>query len=218
MNSTTLLARFRLDADDVAAPYLWSDAEVYSYMDEAQKMFCRLQGGIADASSALTTLAVTAGSTWVSISPKILKLRFVQRADAREVTILNFEDVQSGRAGVRFDMATGPLSTVVVGMEKDKIRCVPIPVANDTLQLTIYRLPLADITAAAQALEIDELHHTALLLWMKHLAHSKQDAETYDRGRATQFEEQFRVYCEQARQERERREHKYREILYGGYP
>lgn len=217
MLSDALLARFRLDVSDVAAPYLWSDAEIYSYMDEAQKMFCRLQGGIADASSALTTLAVTAGDTWVTLSPKILKLRFAQRADGREVTVLNFEDVQFGRSGVRFDMATGPLSTVVAGMEKDKLRCVPVPVADDTLQLTIYRLPLTDITTTGQTLEVDELHHTALLLWMKYLAHSKQDAETYDRGRATQFEGQFRVYCEQARQERERREHKYREVLYGGY-
>lgn len=218
MDSTALLARFRLDTNDLNTPYLWSDAEVYSYIDEAQKMFCRLQGGIADATTAsITTLSVTAGDVWASISPKILKLRFAQRGDQRDVRILNFEDIQSGRDGLRLDLAPGPLQCIVVGMERDKLRFLPIPVANDTLQLTVYRLPLNDINANGQALEIDEIHHVSLLDWVKARAYQKQDSDTFDRGKATEFENRFRMYCEQARQERERREHKYREILYGGY-
>jgi hypothetical protein len=52
--------------------------------------------------------------------------------------------------------------------------------------------------------------------WMKHLAHEKQDAETYDRGRSMEFRDKFLAYCDQAKAERERREHKYRTVAYGG--
>jgi hypothetical protein len=52
---------------------------------------------------------------------------------------------------------------------------------------------------------------------MKHLAHLKQDAETYDRGRADQFRTEFFAYCDQAKAEREKREHKFRTVAYGGY-
>ena len=62
MDSTTLHDLFRSEVRDEATPYLWSDVEVYSFIDDAQKMFCRLQGGIADASSAITHINVVAGS------------------------------------------------------------------------------------------------------------------------------------------------------------
>lgn len=219
MDSSALLSLFRADVRDEATPYLWSDAEIFAYIDDAQKMFCRAQGGIADATSAVTQIAVTAGAAFVSISPLILKLRSVRRlTDGRDVEILNFEDLQADRSyGYRLDDLPGPIHAVVVGMETNKLRLVRIPDVNQTLALVVYRMPAAAITAAGQALEIDEQHHRHLLGWMKHLAHRKQDAETYDRGRSEDFRNEFLAYCNQAKAERERREHKYRTVAYGGY-
>ena len=42
MDSTALHDLFRSEVRDEATPYLWSDAEIYSYIDDAQKMFCLL--------------------------------------------------------------------------------------------------------------------------------------------------------------------------------
>ena len=80
MDSTALYELFRSDVRDDVAPYLWSDTEVYSYMDDAQKMFCRLQGGIADATSPVTRISVAVGDVFVQISPTILKLREARRS------------------------------------------------------------------------------------------------------------------------------------------
>lgn len=225
MDSTALLALFRADVRDEAAPYLWSDAEIYSYINDAQRMFCRLQGGIADASSAVTQLSVTAADVFVPISPLILKLREARReSDGRDLELLNFEDMQSQRpvddygyrAGFRIDNTTGTVKAIVLGMEQNKIRLVHIPDEDQTISLIVYRMPLLTIAGAGQSLEIDEHHHRHLLHWMKHLAHQKQDAETYDRGRAEQFRDAFLAYCDQAKAEREKREHKYRTVAYGG--
>lgn len=222
MNSTALHDLFRSEVRDDSAPYLWSSPEIYSYIDDAQKMFCRLQGGISDASSAITSLTVSANTTFVSISPLILKLRAATlQSDYSNLEILNYEDVQptreNPRPDYRMDNTRGRVEALVTGVEPNKVRLIRIPDAEQTINLVVYRLPLVGITGPAQNLEIDEHHHRHLLLWMKHLAHQKQDAETFDRGRSDAFSAQFVAYCDQARSERERREHKFRTIAYGGY-
>ena len=226
MNSTTLLARFRSDVRDEATPYLWTDVEVYSYIDDAQKMFCRLQGGIADATSAVTQVTASVSTPYATISPKILKIREAHRAaDGYGIELLNFEDLQSTpgpddygqRSAYRMDNTVGPIQWIVLGMEANKIRFVRVPETTQTISLIVYRMPLVDITTTNQDLEIDEHHHRHLLSWVKHLAHQKQDAETYDRGRSDMFRDEFLAYCDQAKAEREKREHKYRTIPYGGY-
>lgn len=226
MNSTSLLARFRADVNDVATPYLWSDPEIYSYIDDAQKMFCRLQGGIADSTSAVTQLSLTANQPYCAVSPLILKIREAYLTSSGHVLeILNFEDLELRRpiddygyqSSYRIDSSVGEVRGIVLGMETNKIRLVRIPDTDQEISLIVYRMPLLAISGANQELEIDEQHHLHLLLWMKHLAHMKQDAETYDRGRADQFRVEFLDYCNQAKSEREKREHKYRTVAYGGY-
>ena len=226
MDSTALMEAFRAEVRDEVYPYLWSSSEVYSYIDDAQKMFCRLQGGIADSSSPLAYAHAHAGDKYVDISPKILKLREARRRhDGYELEILNFEDLQSRlspddygqRSGFRLDESQGPVVALVVGMDTNKARLLHIPQDDLTIDLIVYRLPATTISGTGQALEIDERHHRHLLLWMKYLAHQKQDAETYDRGRAEEFRAAFLAYCDLAKAEREKREHKYRTVGYGGY-
>lgn len=231
MTPAQLKDLFRSDTRDEATPYLWSDAEIFVYMDDAQKMFCRKGGGIADSSSAMCAIPVQAGDTYVDYDSRILKLRDLRRAsDGRNVNILNFEDlghpgsamddygqtVPFGAGGKKFATEPSPITGVVVGMEVNKLRLVAPAIADDTLRAIVYRLPLATITGTSTAFEIDEQHHRHLLHWMKHLAHEKQDAETYDRGRSTEFQAKFLAYCDEAKAERERREHKYRTVAYGG--
>lgn len=228
MNSDELLEAFRRECFDESDPPLWTDVEIYQYMDEAQKLFCRLTGGIADSTSALTTISVPASTEFVAFSPKILKLRSARRADGQFLDILNFEDLENGLGPVTYDYGAqvprykldnrvGPLRALVVGMEPHKFRCIDLPASSETLKLIVYRLPLETITDDGdQEFEIDEQHHIHLLKWMKHRGYSKQDAETFDKGKRDQYELEFRSYCAQAKQERERLEHKYRTVAYGG--
>lgn len=232
MTPAQIYALFRSDVRDTVEPYLWSDTDVWAYINDAQEQFCRLTGGIADSSTAaICTVAVTAGDTSCTYDPRILRLRKVWRAsDMRTVDVVSFNDLgyhdnsrddygfmyMHGNSGPMFSTVPGPINSIVTDMDAGKIT-LPCPaVADDTLHLITYRLPLTDITSASTAFEIDSQHHIHLLDWVKHLAHMKQDAETYDRGKATEFEASFRAYCEQARSERERRETKPRVVAYGG--
>lgn len=225
MNTTDLYDRFRSDVYDTQEPYLWSDVEVFQYMDAAQKQFCRLAGGIADSTSPLTQVSVSTGEPWAAIDSRILKIRRVQRqSDSKKVEVINHEDLDrlldgddyGTRRQFKLDNMPGEVRFIITNMEQDKIRLIRVPAVDDTLEMSVYRMPLKSVTGKDQKFEIHEQHHEYLLHWMKKLAYSKQDAETRNDKVAETNETKFRQYCDQARLEREAREHKARVISYGG--
>ncbi len=215
MNSTEIVAEFRRSMSDEVLPYLWSDEEAYLYLDDAQKMFCRLTGGLGDGSSAVTQLAYTAASDWVDTSPLILKIRAAaDAATGRPVDILNFEDMRA--TGRKFDGTLGVPRAIVIGIEENRVRLYPAPAVDGQVNLIIDRLPLKRITDSDQKLEIAEQHHIHLIMWMAYRAYSKQDAETMDKRKADSFEARFQAYCFEAKAEKDRAMHKTRTVRYGG--
>lgn len=226
MDSTELYARFRADVYDSREPYLWSDTEVFQYMDAAYKQFVRLTGGIADASSDLTQLPVSAGDPWVSLDPRVIDIRRASlQSNGRELVIANHASLANYVAAYdygfarppRIDNTTGEPRYLVTDLEQDRLRMIPVPVAADTIELAVHRLPLKPIKGKGEKFaEVPEQHHEYFLLWMKKLAYSKQDAETRNDKLAERFDGEFRVYCGQAKAERGRREHRVRTVAYGG--
>lgn len=202
--------------NDQASPYLWADDQVYSYINDAQRMFCRLTDNIGDASTPeVIRINVTAGTEWYPTHPSILKVRACSRLDTgRPVDVLNREDM--AQRNMFFDGRTGPVSALVIGMESHKARVWPVPSEDVTLELLVFRLPLRTISEAQTALEVDEQHHEALLHWVKHRAYSVQDAEAFDKTKAAEFEAKFRAYCTTSRDEQRRMRHKTRVVSYGG--
>jgi hypothetical protein len=217
MTSDELKDLFRTDMSDAAEPFLWSDEEVYRYLDDAQKMFCRLTDGISDATTAaVTEIAVAAGATWLSLHKSILKIRAASRnSDGAALSTINYEDL--ARLGIRLDGRTGPLRTLITGMEENKLRLACAASLADKIKLLVFRLPLASIDGDGQCLEIGEQHHMHLLHWAKSRAYLKQDAETFDKAKSQEFEAWFRSYCAEAQKEQERKRHKgARTVGYGG--
>lgn len=217
MNSSELLDLFRSEMSDKVEPYLWSDEEIFGYEDDAQKMLCRKTDGIADASTAaVTQIAVVADTDWVALHASIKRVRSVIRTDTgRPVEVINRDDMP--KRGWYFDGRTGPVKALVIGSEAHKARVYPKSNEAITLQLEVFRLPLVRITDDGdQEFEVDEEHHRHLMLWMKHLAYSKQDAETFDRTKAAEFEQRFYAYCAQVQQEERRKAYKPGNVAYGG--
>lgn len=213
--SGDLLETFRDEMDDVAEPYLWSDDLVYGYINDAQRMYWRLTDGIADGTTPeVTQLLIVPGTEWYAVHPSILKIRDAYRTDTGlPVTVYNQEDMAS--YGLRFDGRTGSLRVLVIGIEENKARAWPVPNETVTIQLTVFRLPLVAIVDD-QALDVPDQHQEHLLLWAKHRAYSKQNAETFDRTRAKEFGDAFRAYCSAAQDEQHRAKHKPRAVVYGG--
>ena len=64
--------------------------------------------------------------------------------------------------------------------------------------------------------EIEDQHHMALLYWVKHLAYSVHDADTFDRRKAEDYETKFLAYCERADAEQTRARRQVGSTQYGG--
>ena len=211
MDTTELRNMFRSEFSDDVVPYLVSDALVYNYIDDAQKMFCRKTEGIEDGRS--FTLAVAPGTEWYDLDPVILKIRkAVNTATGREVSLINTERAEL--AGVRFDGRTGPLNVLVLGIEKNAARAWPVPNAAAAVELQVFRLPRT--VEAGDSLELDEQHHQHLLLWVKHRAYGIQDSEVTDKRKAEEYEQRFNSYCFEARKEQERARRVVGAVAYGG--
>lgn len=225
MNSNLLYEAFREDIVDTAKPYLWSDDEVFRYMDAAYRMFVRLTVGISDFTSPITQVQIVAGEALADIDSSILRIMSANKeSDESDLTIINMVEDATTESADYFQIRrsirstqTGAVTKMIVGAEKNKVRWVNVPEVDDVVNLHVYRLPLTHIVDEDHTLsDVDEGHHIYLLDWMKHLAYKKQDAETFDRGKSDEFEGTFRAYCAQVKAEWERYKHKTRIVEYGG--
>lgn len=231
MDSDGLYDLFRSDTLDLRAPYLWSDDEVYEYMDEAYSLFIRSIGGVPDTTSALTTIQVVAGIETAEVSPLILKFKqAVLGSTGKFITPINYADMPVASASDYFNVRTlydnrtaGPVEYMVIGNDRNRkrgiVRWVQIPQVNDTVQLNIMRAPL-DTATQDSVCTFDDMpddwNIRNLLLWMKARAYGKQDAETFNRGKRDDYEAKFNAVCEKARAEAERYKSKVRTVAYGG--
>lgn len=222
-----LRERFRREVSDTDAPYLWSDDDVLDYIIDAQDVFVRLTGGIADTSTAaICQIATVIGQAFNAHSPYILRIRSARHADGRDISLISEGDL--GRIGFldygvwnpqKLDSTQGPVSLGVLGLEDSKIRWINVPAEIETIHMHVMRLPYPRITdwdGTGNALVIGEQHHRHLLRWMKHLAYGREDSETYDKQLAEDNEAAFRAYCAEARAEAERARFKPRVVRYRG--
>lgn len=217
MNTEEVVSLFRKDMADETTPPLWSDDEVFGYLDEAQRTLVREMGGIKDSTSSLSRCTIAVNQKTIKFTDTVLKLvRAIKVSDGTELDIINVNDMQ--RLGLKFDNVPGTLRYIVTGMDDEQAFLLPIPAEADTLQLVIERLPkdVIEPDKAPQELEVSLKHHRPLLDGMKALAYEKQDAETFDKRKAEEFAGKFARYCAKAKAERARKEHKPRTVAYGG--
>jgi hypothetical protein len=138
MNSTEIHDMFRTEMSDVMAPYLWSDAEIYGFLDDAQTWFCRLTDGIADArTTAVTWANIVPGTDWYSTHDAIRQIRKITRVnDGSKIKTYTAE--QADVAGIMFSpLLTGPIKGIVIGIEPHTFRVTPLPGSTTVGVLTV---------------------------------------------------------------------------------
>jgi hypothetical protein len=226
MESHELMSIFRSDVVDDVEPYLWGDVEAYQYMNDAYSMFVRLTGGIADGSSAVTTLTATADTKTTALSESILRIRTATNVtdQNRPVKIINVQDVETLTSEdygvirhINLVDTVGDVRYMIIGEEDAYVRWVNIPAVDTTIQLVVERLPVNPVCKPKQLFAgVGSEHHYHFLKWMRHLAYRKQDADTFNLVKSDQEKNDFVEYCELAKREKATRRHKVRTVAYGG--
>jgi hypothetical protein len=229
MTPDELLNLFRLETDDVAEPYLWSDLEFFTYLNEAQDTFVRRIGGIPDSSSPITKITYNANDEFIKYDERIMRIKSAKDSQNRRLTLANIDAFEgtsqdddygftfAGGVGLD-DGRTGPVRYLLTDLEEDKIRLYPLPDADGFIRLYVYRRPLYTVTDGDSLLEVPDFRRHCLLYWVKYRAYAKQDVETFDGAKAEDFLQMFNDSVDVAKKEKSSREDPKRVVAYGGIP
>ena len=187
MNVADLRAVFRSETDDTEDPPFASDDEVIDYLNDAQNEACRRARLLVDSrTSGITTISLAANTARYALDPRVV---FVRRAklvsNSSTLTLASYRDMD-GVDGISADWEdeTGTPTHLITDMDTAYVRPYPVPDASDSIALTVVRLPLDDLADDGDEPEIHARFHRNLRHWMLYRYYSKQDADTFDAGRA----------------------------------
>lgn len=193
MTLAELIAAFRTDADDlVANPYLWSDAELTRWANEAEQEAALRAKLLFDASTtAVCQIAVLAGTTSYALHAKVHDVEHARTIDSGgTVTRLTLTDrIELERVRPDWRYETREPRALIRYDGRIELDCIPD--ANYTLRLEVHRLPLTDMSTSGHIPEIAAIHHRHLVKWMLHRAYERPDSETRDPDKSARAEKEF---------------------------
>jgi hypothetical protein len=229
MQLKDLIAAYRLRADDRVEPYSANDDAVTAWLNEATDEAAVRAKLIHDSVSAVCQVKVTAGQSTVTIAPEIFEIASARLA-SRDLGLDGVDQsVLDSDAGIpdsrsiarpyrnrfwcnsRWRERTGLPRYFI--QDGDQLRLVPIPTADDTLNLGVYRTTLQTerMKSNTEVPKIQARWHALLVPWAIYRAFSRRDEEQYDERMAAiglaEFEATFgkRPDANTARKRSERR-------------
>lgn len=147
-------ARYRLK--DNGKPHFWPDEWLDSYINEAEQEACIRARLIEDDSSEAARLDISTDEK-----------RYVLHQSVLDVIACELES----RPGVPFSAWT---------LNEHELILDEPPASDDTLLLTVIRMPLNPMARDTDEPEIRLHHHRNLLDWVEYRAYSVHDADRFD--------------------------------------
>lgn len=212
MNVAGFIADFRLSAQDAVAPYLWSDAEIVGYLNDAINEACERALLIEDRTTpvvcSITLVPAQADYTLHASILKVKRLTFRGRA----LIETSIEAMDEGSR--QWEDQTGDPTHYILTSDSG-LRMVPTPVTSEAIALTVYRTPITPLTVSpgTTAPEIPERYHQRLMDWVRRSAYIKPDTEVFDKAASERYEAAFtasfgaRIDANVQRKHRDRRPH-----------
>lgn len=192
MTLEELRARFRTDADDAIVPYLFSDAEVDAWLNEAQaEAALRARLIYEDSNADVCLIDVVANTATYETHPSLFEVtKATFTPDGGEAIELYITDrVQLDREMPGWRTSTEDPEALI--QDDTKVRIVPVPTVEGVLTVEGYRLPMVQMTGDSDTPEIASIHHLHLVFWALHCAFTKPDSETVDKDKAAVAEAAF---------------------------
>jgi len=183
MNLRDLIDEFRWEAADEATAPFWTDAFLARAASQAEQEACRRGALILDSSSPFCSISFGAGDNLLKLDGKILEIRRAKISiPGRKIDPVTSSHLD--RNSDQWESETGEPLAYVTDYQTGHIRLYPTPTAADEIQLTVRRLPLADLVDDNDEPEIRPESHLGLVQWMLYRAYMRQDADTFNPNKA----------------------------------
>lgn len=178
-----LIDEFRYEAADDSSPYFWPDDYLAKIASQAEQESCRRGALILDSSSPFCSISFGSGDSLLKLDSRILEIRRARLSVAGR-RIYPITVAQLDRNNEQWESETGEPLAYVTDCQTGHIRLYPTPTTADEIQLTVRRLPLADLVADNDEPEIRPESHLGLVQWMLYRAYMRQDADTFNPTKA----------------------------------
>lgn len=180
MQLSDLIAEARERTRDLSTPPSCSDARFTRFANEAEREACRRGRLLVDSTSTdICQIDITTGEASYPLDRRVL---FVRKAsvDSNPLFLKRISRKELDRLGSAWLSETGEVMAFVPDMDTQALRLYRVPEANDTMRLTVVRLPLDDMIADSDEPEIHERYHEKLVEWMVYRYFLTPDEEMRD--------------------------------------
>lgn len=172
---------------------LWKNEELIRYLNIAHleiavRSQCYRDAGESD----ICQIRVRAGTASYTIDPRILTIEDIL-LDSSGASLIKTH-LKDYRALANHRTTTGTPTHYLEESRPFKITLYPVPVINDILYVTVYRLPLEEMTWNLRNSDVDEPPESlreALIQGALMYAYQKRDADTADAGRQKFHAQEF---------------------------
>jgi len=218
-----MISKFRREMEDTVEPYLWSEDDIVDYLDQAQDEFCEK----VDALTSIVEITYSATDEYVDLPNYVTRVRYAELVDGTRVALFNAEEWREDRGlsddyGVSIHQSSWQtdtnekVSAVITDLETDKLRLYPIPTADSSLKVHVYRRPVELLADAGEFEVKDKAQQRCILLKARALAYEKHDAETYNPRMAAEYEQRFEVRTSELASASSRSKRRARSVRYPG--
>lgn len=214
----------RSDRVSGSSDYLWTDATLTRYINEAQRRFARKGLILRDSKTAeCCQITLVAGQTEYDLHSAVLAVVSAKyEDDTADLTRAGHSALDTFRQpdGYYFDpgqftsqppgrpLAYSTDESLVLDDNDStsvvSLRIYPAPTAAEAgkkVLLRVMRLPLEKLSSSKQVPEIPEDHHLEMLDWAAYLALRIVDHDAGNPARAAEFRQSFEMHVMQARKD-----------------
>ncbi len=165
--------------DDVAQPYLWSDAELLRHVVEAQEQAAQRARLFVDSSTVATCqIALVGGTAVYAMDARVIRINRARvSTEQLPLGLIMARDIDRCVPGWEDETGTVP-THAIVDWQSGSVRMYPKPTAAGTVNMTVVRFPLTEPNDPDDLLELNDRHCRHLHHWVAYRAYLKRDSET----------------------------------------
>ncbi|KJU83827.1 hypothetical protein MBAV_003987 [Candidatus Magnetobacterium bavaricum] len=182
MTVKDILQRTRQLLTDNIPPYLWSDAELVDYLNDAiNELLIQTRLLIDSATPDICRIDVSANVNAYALDKRVIALKRVV-SQGTGTLLVRVTQPYMDALNANWEQTTGSPRNYLLDATSGYLTLYPTPDKSDTLRLTVYRLPINELTPTAQDLEpeVNYRYHPRLIAGILCRAYEKTDTETFN--------------------------------------
>jgi hypothetical protein len=167
------------DEVGVVADLLWTDTELLEYINDAEREACiRMRILVDSVTTSTSRITIVNGTAIYPLDSKVVSVDRMKMASTSDPALHPVTRKVLDLTDPAWESETGvPRNYILEDIKTVKfLQLYPNPSAGGTMNLTVVRIPLAEMTAVGVP-EIPEPLHRDLMNWMLFRAYTKQDSK-----------------------------------------